>query len=224
MDLPGAAPDALEVNNTRQAPTQLGKIVGTGQRTGLNLHRATDEDWFRFETVGVGTALDVFDVKPPGQTSVTALTLELYDAAGVKLVTGTATANGRQVSLNQRPAGVYYVRVNSATDQTGLAYELTWRVPSPVADAFEPSEDLGSANDFGLVLGAKQVNGLTLHTLGDEDWYRFEVADGATVANQVSARFTDADGDVELALFDATGRMDLMVRWLRVIAWSSMRR
>ena len=119
----------------------------------------TDEDWFRF-TIDSAQNL-VLTAAPTGGsytvgqqssgcTGTTAvvnaaqaglLRIELYDASGVTLIAGqTAAAAGSsaQLTLSNRPAGTYTVRVidlgpNTAANQLVQLYDLTVRVGAALA-------------------------------------------------------------------------------------------
>lgn len=71
-------------------------------------------------------------------------------------------------------------------------------------DAYEPNNTLSEAYD----LSSKEKNWLsTIAGLGmqaDDDWYKISVTPGYTHV-QVDCRFTDADGDIDIQLIDASG-------------------
>ncbi len=206
LNLPGAIVDSDEPNGTRQTATNLHRLMGSGGLNQRNLHRQTDEDWFRFETVAVGGPADQLELKNRTDIAVTGLVFELYDASGTRLGVSSANATGRVISMSQRVAGVYYMRVAGATVQTGIPYDLAWRLPTPATDVYEPSDALGAANDLGLLTSARQINGLSIHQRNESDWFRFFLPEGANANHQIIARFVHDDGDLDLELLNAQGK------------------
>jgi hypothetical protein len=72
-------------------------------------------------------------------------------------------------------------------------------------DAYEPNDTMGEAWHPGynwVRTWLFSINGLGIQA--DEDWYRIDVDQGAERV-QVDCRFTHADGDIDMALYDSTG-------------------
>jgi hypothetical protein len=72
-------------------------------------------------------------------------------------------------------------------------------------DAYEPNNTLGTAWHPGynwVRTWLSDIDGLGVQD--DEDWYRIDV-DPGSVRVQVDCRFTHADGDIDIALYDSTG-------------------
>jgi hypothetical protein len=69
-------------------------------------------------------------------------------------------------------------------------------------DAFEPNESLATAADIGVVPGV-HLSALTVDTVGDRDWYRFELLRGDDL--RVTLGFEPTVGQLGLELTDAGG-------------------
>jgi hypothetical protein len=73
-------------------------------------------------------------------------------------------------------------------------------------DAYEPNDTLAAAWHPGynwVRTWLSSINGLGIQA--DEDWYQIDV-DPGSVRVQVDCRFTHAEGDIDIALYDSTGR------------------
>ena len=74
-------------------------------------------------------------------------------------------------------------------------------------DAYEPNNTLGTAWHPGynwVRTWLSSINGLGIQA--DEDWYQIDV-DPGSVRVQVDCRFTHADGDIDIALYDSIGTL-----------------
>ncbi|WP_020468820.1 SBBP repeat-containing protein [Zavarzinella formosa] len=132
-------PDRLEStggNQTRQTasvvqtPGQT-KLVGSQSLVDLSL-TGTDTDWYRFTTVGKGTAQHDIVMTYPAANGT--LGLELYNAAGAKIATSTGANGNLVVSLKGLAAGTYYARTFIPKGgSTGSDYQLTFDAPGSSA-------------------------------------------------------------------------------------------
>ena len=71
-----------------------------------------------------------------------------------------------------------------------------------VADAFEPNDAQESAADLGVIEGERTLSGLTIHHVGDQDWFEFQT----TAKGSIRLDFRSAQGNVSLSLYDSNGR------------------
>ncbi len=111
LNLPTAdiTPDSLEANQTLQAATDLRIVGGVTELESLSIHDSTDVDWFRFETISMGTAVHFAGLVFNG--SLGDLDLELYDAQGGLLRQSSSTSDTELISLSALDAGVYFLKV-----------------------------------------------------------------------------------------------------------------
>jgi len=68
-------------------------------------------------------------------------------------------------------------------------------------DAEEPNNSIGTAVDVGS--STPTFTGLSLHTPTDQDFFRYVAPSDVTL--RVNATFSDADGNVDIALQDSLG-------------------
>ena len=83
----------------------------------------------------------------------------------------------------------------------GMRYDHGCYESAYMEDAYEPNDTLSTAYDFTTAqTWLSTVNGLGVQA--DDDWYMIDVAPGHERV-QVDCRFTHADGDIDIALYDA---------------------
>lgn len=155
--------------------------LGAGELTGLVLCDARP-DWFHIEAA-VGQVVRV-DVDGAG---VSAVRLVAADGAvlaeGVRTVRGVAPVGGLRLSVEGD--GGYRLRVD--------------------LDALDTLCDPDDGDDAPARAGAVPAEERTV-CAGDVDWYRVDAPPGAVVRWEAEV---DAGGEVELAVFDATGRFQV---------------
>lgn len=114
----GVAPDHFEPNNDLVQAVDLGFF---GQnRSGLGIHEAGEEDWYRWTAVNGGTlTVDIRFSRNMGE-----LNLELYDAEGNRLAGSKAVETGEQLTFKVKPGTSYYVRVHNRLPEMLAHYDL----------------------------------------------------------------------------------------------------
>jgi hypothetical protein len=82
----------------------------------------------------------------------------------------------------------------------------SWIVAMPPDDNYEENDTLGTAYDFSSreQTWLSDIAGLGIQK--DEDWYKIEVTPGFERVI-VDCRFTHADGDIDIGLFDTAGNL-----------------
>ena len=199
-------PDALEPNNVAEEAVDFGLVDGTETLTNLSLHDDDDVDFFAFETQGVGLrGHGVFLVHGTSRGDVD---LALVTEDGTRIESATAS-NLEEVSLEGLPAGRYRVEVFG---EANPGYTLSLRTPQPDGDFAEtvgglPDNDsIDNAYDLRTVQGLQTIEPLSIHQSGDADWYRFNIADGASAVSShfAAITFDPTLGDLDLELLDAS--------------------
>jgi predicted RNA-binding protein with TRAM domain len=113
--------------------------------------------------------------------------------------TKRSTRRSRPVPV--RPVEPLALRVLLAANHAAEAAPLT--APTLLAvDQFEPNDTLATATNFGA-LGDRSNSGLTIHDVGQNDYYRFTTP-SAGVLN-VRIDFTHVNGDLDMQLLDGSG-------------------
>lgn len=162
-----------------------------------------DDDYYSFSLQG-GAPIGVTVSADPAEGT---MGLELSDFFGLPVATGVSAHPG-ELSLTYTPplGDLYYVRVWLASDagsRPGNAYSMTVNLGTTMSsctDAFEENDTPSSAHSapFG------RTANLTVCDL-DDDYYSVSLAFGQTIT--VSAAFTHAEGDIDMALLDAFGNI-----------------
>jgi hypothetical protein len=199
-------PDCFDPNDTRQTAADLRQVGGTQRWEGLTIHNTTDEDWFQFQTQGPAT--DAHYVEILFSHSVGNLDLQLYDAQGESIGSGTSVTDNERISLDGLATGRYYVKVGGY-DGARNSYELAMVTPvgGLLPDDFEPNDTRATAGNLRKVGGLQQWEGLTIHSTTDRDWFTFQMQGPATESHFVEILFSHSVGDLDLRLYSAKGSL-----------------
>ncbi|MEB3356567.1 MAG: T9SS type A sorting domain-containing protein [Synechococcales bacterium] len=195
--------DAYEENDslatafdlTAQETVRLSDINGLG--------RQADADWYEIEiTPGFENLVATLDfVHANGD-----LDLFVYNAAGNLVTQSTSTTDDEFINVILPSAGTYYLVVDEFNGaSTFNIYDLVWD-DLLVDDAYEENDTRLTAFDLTTqeAVRLSDINGSGVH--GDQDWYEIEVTPGFENL-VVDLFFTHADGNLELAVFDAVGNL-----------------
>ena len=198
-------PDRLENDDTAATGTPLGTLTGTVTQSGLDIE-ANDPDWFRFTLAsrgGTGDTIAIAFAHAAGD-----LDLALYDATGsTPLGISEGVGNSESISLAGLAAGSYAARVYGFNGAGNTAYTFTATVAPAAAtarDRLEDNDSAATASPLGTVAGTVTQTGLSIEPR-DDDWFRFSLASAGRSGDALSIAFTHASGDLDLALYDATG-------------------
>jgi hypothetical protein len=203
--------DRFENNDTAATATSLGTLAGTTVLRDLNIE-AGDPDWYRF-TLGssgrTGDSISVGFSHAQGDVDLT-----LYDGTGAVRLGGSASVtNSETVSLAGLAPGSYLLQVYGYRNAANPAYTLTTsmaQATATAADVLENDDTAATATNLGSVSGSVSRENLTI-TTSDPDWFRFTLAGPGRSGDAVAISFNHAAGDVDLALYDATGLNRLRV-------------
>ena len=204
----GVGPDGFEPNETEATAADLGVVQGVRQEDALTLHVPGDEDWFQFQTVATGNALSQVSVAFTQGLGTLNLELDRWEQ-GQRVAVGSSamSANGKQISLAGQPAGTYLVHVSGAAGATCPDYTLQIDAPYGTVilpDAFEPNDTWQTASNLQVVDGQHRWAGLTVHTSGNQDWYRFETGTASDSQSAVAIEFQQLLGDLDVSVYRVT--------------------
>lgn len=195
--------DAAEPNNSFLDAHELGPISGLQTTSSLTIDSSSDRDWFRFETSQPGQS-DSYVRIDFNQTRGD-LDLELYDSTGRFLQGSWGTTNSEQISLNRYAAGTYYAMVSGKQGATSDNYSLTVNAMALTSDWAEPNDTLAAPLDLGDIVGYRVFSGLSIHALGNDDYFRFRMTSAGTAGDYVTIDFLNSGGDLDMRLYDANG-------------------
>ena len=213
LDAPAAiSPDRFELNDTRATATDLGILEGSHRWDNLTIHTSEDADWFRFQLPRTGMSGN--QVAIDFDNSLGDLNISLYDAQGTFLEEATPfgsssrTPNHEKISLAGRPAGTYYFKVFALGNFSNPLYTLSLNAPAPIpVDSFEVNDTRATATDLGALAGTHRWDNLTVHTIEDADWFRFETPLTGFRGNLVAIDFDQRQGDLNVALYNSQGEL-----------------
>ncbi len=198
------APDRFEDNDDPASATDLGLVSGRRIEMGLN-HETGDSDWYRFDLAGTGQGADGIEIAFDQDAGDLALTLYIREGT-VAVRRSNTTTDNEFISFGGLPAGTYFAEVSGAGNP---AYDLILEAgPNILPDRFEDNDSIEAATPLGLITEERIEPDLTAET-GDQDWYRFELGEGAGEGGEVRVDYS-ADGDgLILVLRDEMGtRLD----------------
>lgn len=206
---PSLVQDPFEPNNTRANAKDLGKVNGFdvwGDVDRLPTITANDEDWYRFEIAKPGTASNGVLIAMDNLAGD--LDLELYDNAGTKLAATDQAASVEWLSLQNRPAGVYWIRVAGHAGATSPGYLLAVNSPwIPTPDVYEPNNTSATSTQLGTLNTRLFVSNLSIDTPNDVDQYTFRMDDAGIEGQFAAIAFDSTVGNLNLRLFSSTGTL-----------------
>lgn len=210
LDDDGAAPiirDRFEDNDTLATAAALAAPEDT-IFADLSLDEAGDVDFFEITAARDGAlevSIDFIDANGD-------LDLEILDANGQVLDRSEGITDQETVNTTAAEGDVLYARVFGFQNAVN-AYTLTidqaedgsvGPPPPPTGDAFEDNDTRETASVLTATDDAVYAD-LTIDTSNDVDFFEITAAfDGAL---EVSIDFTDADGDLDLQLLNASGQV-----------------
>jgi hypothetical protein len=86
-----------------------------------------------------------------------------------------------------------------------VAGGVTAQAAALVDDAYEQNDSRGAAKNLGTLRASKTVAGLVM--ADSYDWFRFSTTKRGVAGDSVAIDFLDAQGDLDLTLYNSTGRM-----------------
>lgn len=192
--------DWAEPNDTQDDAENLQTVQGTQVWSGLSLENNTDIDWFKFTTIGEGVTGHAVSIE--FDHSEGNLDLRLIDPNGNEY-TSTSNSDRERISLAERPAGEYWVKVEGEANSN---YSVVIDAPQEAeADWAEDNDTQSKAEDLRDIQGSLVLNGFSIHPANDQDWFKFNL-DKPPVAGQiVRIDFNHYEGDLNLEVIDPTG-------------------
>jgi len=156
-----------------------------------------DFDWYEFHLVEGGRVqIDATFVDASGDIDIA-----LFTDGGAFLDQSISTTDNEKITYTAGSTGTYAVRVRTFSPPLfykGNDYRLQI-TPSCPDDAFENDDTQGTATDVSIPFNETDLRSCPT----DDDYFSFDLTKGGEV--QVDATFIDADGDIDLTLFNSDG-------------------
>jgi subtilisin-like proprotein convertase family protein len=188
--------DRFEPNNSFTTASNLGSVEDRTEAS-LSIHEAENDDYYRFtaSTTGLLTAEVQFS-NAAGDIDMT-----LYDADQIHLRSSTSTSDIEQITWSVSAGETYYLQVYGYDGAINRNYTMQLSVGQPPqGDRFEPNDTFAQATNLGE-LGSRLESDLSIHFSENDDYYRFTA--GVTGTLSTAVLFRHADGDIDIALYDA---------------------
>jgi hypothetical protein len=182
--------DAYENNDTFSSASNLGTLTATKTINGLAMNDTVD--WYKFKMDSGGTSSDF--VKLTFTHLQGDLDLELYSSSGRLLGRSQSVTNSERLSLQNLPAGTYYLRAYGYRGVHNPSYSLTIDPGAPIVAAVTPAP-APAAGAFDIQL---KFQGLT--------------SSEQAIFNQAAARWEQIIvGDLPNATYNGVAVDDLLI-------------
>ena len=163
----------------------------------LSIHEPNDDDYYTFTAAANGNIdISIFFTNDLGDVD-----MELFDSSQVSIDSSTSTDDSEKLVISALAGETYYLHVYGYDGDTNLEYELSIDGPAQLPDAYEVNNTFATAADLGPV-GDRNIDGLSIHESDDDDYYKITAA--ATGNIDFSIFFSDALGDVDMAIYDGS--------------------
>jgi hypothetical protein len=169
---PVSGDDTMENNDTFAGARNLGTI--SGEKTIGSLVMNDAADWYKFTTNGVGSSTNAVSIAFTHTNGD--LDLQLYNSAGTRLATSEGTTGSERISLSNRPAGTYFVRVYGYNGAKNPQYSLTVNAPAltvgiDLVGASLTADDRGAFGQPISVQAAVRNNGTVASGSFSVEWW-----------------------------------------------------
>ena len=198
------AADPREDNNTVEKSSDLGILNGTALLAGSNLGSAGDVDWYKFTLTTLGKAGDYISVELV-DTLAGGVTIELYDAAGTKLLKTVSADTKAQLSLENVSRGSYTLKVSSPV-YTTADYIFGYQKDNGVApDKYEENDSFREAKIINLAEQPESSLQGTIdqHQGRDVDYFRIDLDHTGRADEYLQLSFNNSSGNLDLYLYDS---------------------
>ncbi|HVT28105.1 MAG TPA: pre-peptidase C-terminal domain-containing protein [Lacipirellulaceae bacterium] len=187
----------------------------------------TEVDYYSFTANASGT----YTISATTPSSNLDTVLGVFSSSGRRLafnddISYPSNTDSR-VTLNLTAGTQYYVGITNYAGYSRGSY--TWMINGPGVtttsgtttsgptsspantptstpdDSYEDNDSLGIAYNFGPLTSARTINNLAM--VDSADWYRFSTNTTGTSSSSASISFLNSQGNLQLALYNASGRL-----------------
>lgn len=167
----------------------------------------TEVDYYSF-TAGASGQYVISTTTPSSSLDTV---LGVFSANGQRLAYNDDIAypsnTDSRVTINLTAGSRYYVGITNYASASRGSY--SWSIDGPASapsdDAYENNDTLAAASNLGTPTGTTTVSNLVMADA--HDWFRFTTSATGTSSNTVSISFQNAQGNLQLALYDGSGSL-----------------
>jgi hypothetical protein len=211
----GTPDDNYEPNDVMASAYDLSSDEQTWLSTIDGLGVQSDDDWYQID---VTPGFERVIVELQFTHADGDIDLTLLNASGTPLAVSNGVTDDEYIDYTVPASGTYYIGeyidytvpasgtyyIGVYFSNAGNTYDLWWDDISVSDDNYEPNNIMSQAYDLS---SDEQTWLSTIDGLGvqyDDDWYQIDVTPGFERVN-VDLQFTHANGDIDLALLNASG-------------------
>jgi hypothetical protein len=177
-----------------------------GDASGNAAISANENDYYTF----VAPAGGPYRISALTPSSNLDTVLGVFSSSGTRLASNddlSRTNRDSQLTVTLTAGNRYYFGITNYTGTAGGSY--TWQVDGPATgpadDSFEENDTLAGAASLGTLTATRTVGGLVMADAAD--WFSFTTASAGTPAQSVSIGFQNAQGNLALELYNASGQV-----------------
>src|SRR4051812_26902211 len=177
-----------------------------GDATGNAAITANEVDYYSFVAPSAGAYR--VSATPPASSLDTVL--GVFSSTGARIAYNddiSSSNRDSQVTVTLTAGNRYYFGVTNYTRTAGGSY--TWGVDGPAVgladDSFEENDSLSQASSLGTLTTQRTVSNLVMADAAD--WFSFTTAATGTSAQSVSISFLNAQGNLDLELYNSSGQV-----------------
>jgi hypothetical protein len=190
---------AFEPNETLATAASIANAVANSAA----ITTTTDNDYFKIVTTA--TSNIVYSLVGPSGVDYD---MTILNSAGTSIGSGTGSTATETVTLNNQPAGTYYIRIfgyNGANSATCYTITATATTVTGCASAYDVSTN-GTAAGAATIPFNTDIKGL-ISPSGDNDYYKFVITTGGTA----TITLTTLPADYDMVLYSSNGTTQLAI-------------
>jgi hypothetical protein len=187
----------------------LAVTLSQNDATGSATIATTEVDYYSFTAGATGS----YTISATTPASSVDTVLGVFSSTGQRLtynddISYPSNTDSR-VTINLVAGQKYYVGITNYASSSRGAY--TWTIDGPAItttptdDAYENNDTLATAYNLGALSAARTVSSLVMADAAD--WFRFTTSATGTASSTVSIAFTNAPGNLQLALYNSAGTL-----------------
>ncbi|MGD9636292.1 MAG: S8 family serine peptidase [Pirellulales bacterium] len=182
-------------------------LNSSGDATGAATIATTEVDYYSFTALSSGS----YAISATTPSSSVDTVLGVFSASGVRLAynddVSYPTNTDSRVTLNLVAGTRYYVGITNYAATSRGSYTWTIDGPTPAAsdDSYENNDTLATAYNLGTLTASRTIGQLKLADA--QDYFRFTTTSTGTAASSVSISFQNAQGNLQLALYNSSGTL-----------------
>ncbi len=168
---------------------------------------STEVDYYSFTATRTGT----YAISTSTPSSNLDTVLGVFSASGQRLAYDDdivfAMNTDSRLTVTLTAGSRYYIGVTNYSSAMRGSYNWSIDGPSPalVDDAYENNDSSGAATNLGTLAASRTIGQLVM--ADSQDWYRFTTTATAASGSGVSIAFQNSQGNLQLALYDSSGRL-----------------